>query len=229
MPIFPAGETRFFSGSCHFRKKCISNVQLKRWQVWISCLENATWRKISTKSTFTSPKYVWFQTFLHTPILRLMNRGKYVHVVVCVKYAWGKSSCVSNIPHGDAELGVWRFYWTYYNPTELGGYNTQSKMTGHWQVQGSWLVLTPSMVNAPDILHKINKWCTVDIPCQSNEVSDGTRTFTRTRTYIHVWTVGSTSPELAICCAFQLGHAEQMYRTNSAQRTFGRHVYRPKT
>jgi len=30
-----------------------------------------------------------------------MNGGKYAYIVVWVKYAWEKSSCVSNIPLGE--------------------------------------------------------------------------------------------------------------------------------
>jgi len=67
------------------------------------------------------------------------------------------------------------FYCICYNPTALGGYNTQSKAKKDWQVKAAVRVLTSNIDNAHEILSKIKKLCPVDVPCQYNADLDGTR------------------------------------------------------
>jgi len=57
----------------------------------------------------------------------------------------------------------------------LGAYNTQIKATEDWQGRDYCPILIPHIDNTPDILHKMNNLCPVDVPSQSNADSDGTR------------------------------------------------------
>jgi len=68
----------------------------------IPYLKNAKWREISTESTVTSPEYVRFRILLH---IQLVQEQGQICVSVCMgDIAWGKSLCVSNIPHCEAEI-----------------------------------------------------------------------------------------------------------------------------
>jgi len=69
---------------------------IKKVASWNPWRQNAKWRKPPTDSTVTEPKYVQVPIFLQ--FQEPMNRGKYAYMGLWVKYALGKSSCVSKIP-----------------------------------------------------------------------------------------------------------------------------------
>jgi len=68
----------------------------------ILCFKNAKWRRLlQNQSSLAQNRF----GSKHSCIFQQpMNRGQCVYVVVWVKYALVKSSCVSNIPHGEADF-----------------------------------------------------------------------------------------------------------------------------
>jgi len=80
------------------------------------------------------------------------------------------------------EVLSWLLYRAYWNKEKLsqshllGCYNTQSTATADWQGQGYWLVLTPNINNAIDMLSQMVKFCPVDVClfvcCQSRHTAN---------------------------------------------------------
>ena len=90
LPDFSAPKTRL--QMCNKTAKMQLECAIQKIVSLIPCLKNRKWphnRPSPAQYMFESKYFCIFQW--------LMNRGEYVYVVVWFKYAWGKSSCVSNI------------------------------------------------------------------------------------------------------------------------------------